>query len=611
MNIKIAGQSSKGNYHNTGSCGGAVTYNEHELEDRPKLYEELGVTQEDLTWFDMEGNVISGAEVMDKIGRLRAHLGKNDAKFYCTMINPSDEEALAMGATIQEQILNGRAFVFDVMDAYAANFHRDGITDRHDLVAFAIPHIYKSGGKQQIHWHVIQARKDASNKYKLSPLTNHRNTTKGVVKGGFDLVKFDTECERLFDERFKYQRRVEQSFDYLRAEKKGTAEEKAVQEAKLALQNLPDLEESIKTAITRRVERLAREATERATRESQAAEEKARIEAEEIEKANKNKFWNAYNSHYKPLIDGVQKNISASFRMHDTLKEEIRSYGREITERYDRLRQVNDQINLAKQDVDRASSSKGLWAALSGLVAIVNPVAGLVMGLVTHLVAEANRSAAVDTRNTLYAEAKAIRDDINKLKEEQSLLREKDAEVMKVAIEDKAQRQELFDEINALKAELTTPKRSLADFAKRYEEYKAGKTVDEQEAPRSQGLSSAAYAYARKDEILSIFRSSSTPEELRRELASHGMTIREVTTDIGLDIIITAGGDKSFAINASKFGADYTRQLLDAYKKVTKKPGEASEIRKAKVASASVDNRAEQNSENEADTPRKHYGYKR
>lgn len=280
MNIKIAGQSSKSNYRNTGSCGGAVIYNEHELRDLPQLFQELEIKPEDLAWFDMDGHVVTGAEVMDKIGRLTGHLGKNDAKFYCTMINPSDDEALAMGATVDEQITNGRPFVFDVMDAYAENFHRQGVKDRHDLVAFAIPHVFKSEGKQQIHWHVIQARKDATNKYKLSPLTNHKNTTKGAVHGGFDRVAFDAECEKRFDIRYNYERRVEQSFDYLLAEKKGSVEEKAVQETRLALQNLPELKESIQAAITRRVERLAKEAAARAAEERRLAAEKLAGEPE-------------------------------------------------------------------------------------------------------------------------------------------------------------------------------------------------------------------------------------------------------------------------------------------------------------------------------------------
>ena len=274
MNIKIAGQSSKSNYHNTGSCRGAVNYSEHELRELPKLFEKIKVQPDDLRWFDMNGNEVSGTMIMNEVGRLSAHLGKNDAKFYCIMINPSDDEALAMGANLEEQINNGQCFVYEVMDAYAKNFLREKIKNRHDLVAFAIPHIYKKGGKLQIHWHVIVARlsrgikeenqdgKMVTRHFKLSPMTNHRNTKTGAVKGGFDRVKFDEECERRFDLRFNYERRVENSFKYLLAVKKGTEEEKAIQEARLVQQNYPTLEESIKTALARRAKRLEMEKKE-------------------------------------------------------------------------------------------------------------------------------------------------------------------------------------------------------------------------------------------------------------------------------------------------------------------------------------------------------------
>ena len=39
-----------------------------------------------------------------------------------------------------------------------------------------------------MHCHLIVSRKDQSNKKKLSPLTNHKNTKKGKVIGGFDRV---------------------------------------------------------------------------------------------------------------------------------------------------------------------------------------------------------------------------------------------------------------------------------------------------------------------------------------------------------------------------------------------------------------------------------------
>ncbi len=39
-----------------------------------------------------------------------------------------------------------------------------------------------------MHCHLIVSRKDQANKKKLSPLTNHKDTKNGVIKGGFDRV---------------------------------------------------------------------------------------------------------------------------------------------------------------------------------------------------------------------------------------------------------------------------------------------------------------------------------------------------------------------------------------------------------------------------------------
>ena len=50
------------------------------------------------------------------------------------------------------------------------------------------------------------SRKDQANKKKLSPLTNHKNTNKGIIKGGFDRVKLFQQAEQGFDKLFNYQR---------------------------------------------------------------------------------------------------------------------------------------------------------------------------------------------------------------------------------------------------------------------------------------------------------------------------------------------------------------------------------------------------------------------
>lgn len=425
MNIKIAGQSSKSNYRNTGSCGGAVIYNEHELRDLPQLFQELEVKPEDLAWFDMDGHVVTGAEVMDKIGRLTGHLGKNDAKFYCTMINPSDDEALAMGATVDEQITNGRPFVFDVMDAYAENFHREGVKDRHDLVAFAIPHVFKSEGKQQIHWHVIQARKDATNKYKLSPLTNHKNTTKGAVHGGFDRVAFDAECEKRFDIRYNYERRVEHSFDYLLAEKKGSVEEKAVQETRLALQNLPELKESIQAAITRRVERLAREAAERANKERQAQEKAARAAEKAAQEAIRQEQRDVIADFSSTIVPFGKQIYGIRNNTYELCKEAMESeigLSAATASVFKKLKETWKENDKFNQQIAESKTRTDTFEAVCGILTCLNPIVGLTAMLLAGIAGDIHRASLAAQKKKLLLKVNSLRDELTALEAKKATL---------------------------------------------------------------------------------------------------------------------------------------------------------------------------------------------
>lgn len=65
-----------------------------------------------------------------------------------------------------------------------------------------------------MHCHLIVSRKDQANKKKLSPLTNHKNTKNGVVKGGFDRVNLFQQAEQGFDKLFNYNRHQSESFHY-------------------------------------------------------------------------------------------------------------------------------------------------------------------------------------------------------------------------------------------------------------------------------------------------------------------------------------------------------------------------------------------------------------
>jgi hypothetical protein len=77
-----------------------------------------------------------------------------------------------------------------------------------------------------MHCHLIVSRKDQSNKKKLSPLTNHRNTNKGVIKGGFDRKNLFQQAESGFDTLFGYQRDLQETFVYCNTMKNGSVAEK-------------------------------------------------------------------------------------------------------------------------------------------------------------------------------------------------------------------------------------------------------------------------------------------------------------------------------------------------------------------------------------------------
>ncbi|CCX77433.1 putative uncharacterized protein [Parabacteroides johnsonii CAG:246] len=77
-----------------------------------------------------------------------------------------------------------------------------------------------------MHCHLIVSRKDQTNKKKLSPLTNHKNTKNGVIKGGFDRVNLFRQAEQGFDKLFGYNRQLSESFEYANTMKNGSIDDK-------------------------------------------------------------------------------------------------------------------------------------------------------------------------------------------------------------------------------------------------------------------------------------------------------------------------------------------------------------------------------------------------
>ncbi|KAA6318942.1 hypothetical protein EZS27_031103, partial [termite gut metagenome] len=112
-----------------------------------------------------------------------------------------------MGKTEQEQSDAMKRYIREVfIPSYAGNFNKG--LDANDILFYGKIHFNRERSQKAsfMHCHLIVSRKDQSNKKKLSPVTNHRNTTKGAIKGGFDRKTLFQQAESGFDKLFGYGR---------------------------------------------------------------------------------------------------------------------------------------------------------------------------------------------------------------------------------------------------------------------------------------------------------------------------------------------------------------------------------------------------------------------
>ena len=216
MHIDFA-PSSGGTYSNAGSSRQLVSYMEHEDLERM----EKGIYTDG--FFNlMDDNIYKSKVIKDIDGNI-GQLLKTDAKFYAIHISPSESELRAMGNTEQEKAEAMKRYIREVfIPEYANNFNK-GLSEA-DIKFYGKIHFdrSRSDNKLNIHCHLIVSRKDQANKKKLSPLTNHKNTKKGTVTGGFDRVNLFQHAEQGFDKLFDYKRQLVESFDYCNTMKNGT-----------------------------------------------------------------------------------------------------------------------------------------------------------------------------------------------------------------------------------------------------------------------------------------------------------------------------------------------------------------------------------------------------
>jgi len=225
INIENSG---KGN--NKGSCKALVNYLCKENEGKSILEQEH--------FFSNSEDQLSRLNVIKSIDNNISKLGKDDSKFFMLTINFSEQET--------KHIFNDskkiRQYSRNVMQLYAENFNKG--LESSDLVWYAKIEYKRSfkglepevitgehvQGDQKpglnTHVHLIISRKDKSQKLKLSPMTNHRGSSPGIIKSGFDRKRFKIECEKSFDQLFKYSRDHSDHFIVANVLKNGSSEEK-------------------------------------------------------------------------------------------------------------------------------------------------------------------------------------------------------------------------------------------------------------------------------------------------------------------------------------------------------------------------------------------------
>ncbi|MBR8840735.1 MAG: hypothetical protein DSM106950_43900 [Stigonema ocellatum SAG 48.90 = DSM 106950] len=214
-------------------------------------------------WFNQNREQLAGHEVVAEIDPNKRNLGREDAKYYQVILAPSQAELAHISSDSQKL----QAFTRAAMEEYAQNFGK-GIESK-DLVWFAkIEHsrsfdhtdravqlgeqqkgVTKTG--DQTHIHVIVSRTEnlrayaegkknglheRKNPYHLSPLTNHKATTRGVVLGGFGRNSFSQRAEQTFDQAFTYERSLTESFRFLHCMKYGDEQAKGEMQRQAAEQ---------------------------------------------------------------------------------------------------------------------------------------------------------------------------------------------------------------------------------------------------------------------------------------------------------------------------------------------------------------------------------------
>lgn len=224
----------------SGSCGGLVDYLEKEVKGE---------------WFSLDREDVPAAEVVATLDANKRNLNRDADKYYQVILAPSQAELRHIDSDPEKL----RDYTRAAMEQYASNFGKE--IEGKDLLYFAkVEHERSTGPADravqlgdvargqakpgpQAHIHVIVSRTEnlarynerkqageleRKNPYHLSPLTNHKNTQRGVVTGGFERRQYSERVEQAFDQAFSYERPLTETFRYAHTMQHGTPEQCAV-----------------------------------------------------------------------------------------------------------------------------------------------------------------------------------------------------------------------------------------------------------------------------------------------------------------------------------------------------------------------------------------------
>lgn len=442
MHVKIqGGGKNAGVYANAGSSASLVSYLQH--EDAERLAEGKDV----FPFFTGTGVAVNPGEVIEKLDRNHKKLCHKDSKFYHIDINPSKDEIPYLGSSDTEILANATVFCQKLTDEYAKNFHHDKIHGAEDIMIFFKPHFTRGVSRDlEFHIHGIVSRKDIHNDVKLSPMSNHRGTDKGPVKGGFDRKRFQQACERIFDETFGYKRKIADTFEYKLIAKKGSFEDLEALKEKMPEQERLDLTEQQAKDIHPEISFVANGYSR-------------------ISKARRDKFWNEYYSNHKPVYDTAKKACDDTYRLYVSAKEQYSLTSKEISEQYKQLRESYIQMREHSDKLKKIYQSRKFVNVASAVLLLINPTVALALKLTASIIAKAKTSASKESKKSLSQQAESIKKTIEDLKRQQEILGRQKNDRLSAYLEKKEDKVRLQKELNALKAELQV------DLSQRRREY--------------------------------------------------------------------------------------------------------------------------------------------